>query len=318
MVCPSRAVKSLGFVLRRLASGALTVLSVATLCFVVIHLLPGDPADAILGETALESDRLALRHALHLDLPLGLQYLSFLSDLVFHHMGRSFAHPDRTAWDEVLRVWPSTVILTLSAAAIAWTLALPAALVSAVRPHTRTDAAVGILSLLGMALPSLWIGPLLISLFCVALPILPFPGPDATGLGALVLPAITLGGGMAGILTRMGRSALREVLREPYITAARARGLSTFNVLVRHALRSAMVPLLTVGGAQLAGLLGGAFVTEKIFDRPGLGLLFLEALTRRDIPVVLGCVVTVSLTVVLVQLAVDLAYALVDPRIRVA
>ncbi len=308
----------LGFLARRLAAGGLTVLAVATLCFVVIHLLPGDPADAILGDTATEADRAVLRHALHLDLPLGRQYLAFLADLLFHGMGRSFAHPDRSAWQEVVRVWPATLTLALAAATVAWTLALPAALLAATHPGTRTDAAVGTASLLGMALPSLWIGPLLIYAFCVAVPVLPFPGPDASGLGALVLPSLTLGAGMAGILTRMGRGALRDVLREPYITAARARGLSEPAVLVRHALRSAMVPLLTVGGAQLAGLLGGTFVTEKIFDRAGLGLLFLEALARRDIPVVLGCVVTVSATVVLVQLAVDLAYGAVDPRIRVA
>lgn len=308
--------KLLGFLARRLGAGALTVLSVASLCFVVIHLLPGDPVDALLDETATAADRSALRAALHLDLPLYRQYVHFLGDLLLRGMGRSFSHPDRTAFSEVLRVWPGTAQLALAAALVAWVLAIPMALLAATRPNTRTDAAVGVASLVGMALPSLWIGPMLVRVFCVELPWLPFPGPDAQGAASLVLPAVTLGAGMAGILTRMGRGALREVLREQYVLAARAKGLSEGAVLVKHALRSAMVPLLTVGGAQLSALLGGAVVTERLFDRDGVGLLFLEALLRRDIPVVLACVVAVAATVVLVQLAVDLAYALVDPRIR--
>ena len=307
----------LGFLARRIGAGALTVLSVASLCFVVIHLLPGDPVDALLDESAPAADREALRRALHLDLPLHRQYTFFLGDLVLRGLGRSFTHPDRTAFAEVLRVWPDTARLALCAALVAWTLAIPMALLAATRPGTRTDAAVGVISLVGMALPSLWIGPMLVRVFCVELPWLPFPGPDARGAMSLILPAVTLGAGMAGILTRMGRGALRDVLREPYVQTARAKGLSERVVLVKHALRSAMVPLLTVGGAQLSALLGGAVVTERLFDRDGVGLLFLDALLRRDIPVVLACVVAVAATVVLVQLLVDLAYAAVDPRIRV-
>jgi peptide/nickel transport system permease protein len=231
-------------------------------------------------------------------------------------MGQSFRHSGTTAFTAIREVWPSTLALALSAALIAWLLAIPLALAAATRPRTATDTTVGVISLLGVAIPSLWIGPMLILLFCVALPLVPFPGPDASGPAALVLPALTLGIGMTGILTRMGRGSLREVLREPYVLAARARGLSETNVLVRHALRSAMVPLLTTGGAQLAGLLGGAIVTEKIFDRPGLGTLLLESLTQRDLPVVLACVVVMAATAVFIQLLVDLAYVAVDPRIR--
>jgi len=185
------------------------------------------------------------------------------------------------------------------------------------RPATRTDTTIGIASLLGVAIPSLWLGPVLILLFCVAVPVLPFPGPDAHGLAALVLPALTLGTGMAGILTRMGRASLREVLREPYILAAHARGLSVHKVMLCHALRTALVPLLTTGGTQLSSLLGGAIVTEKIFDRPGVGTLLLSSVLTRDVPVVLACVVAMATTAVLIQLAVDLAYAVVDPRIRI-
>jgi peptide/nickel transport system permease protein len=212
----------------------------------------------------------------------------------------------------IREVWPWTVALALSATLLAWLLAIPLAMLAV----TGADASVGVVSLLGVAIPNLWIGPMLILLFCVAIPVLPFPGPDAKGLGALVLPTITLGVGLAGLLTRMGRGALRDVLREPYILAARARGLSELNVLFRHALRSSLVPLLTTGGAQLAGLLGGTIVTEKIFDRPGLGTLLLKSLTERDMPVILGCVVVMAATAVFIQLLVDLAYFAVDPRIR--
>jgi peptide/nickel transport system permease protein len=310
-------VRLLAFLVRRVGSGALTVFAVASLCFFALHALPGDPVDVLLDETATGAERAALRSALRLDRSLPAQYAGFVVDLVARGMGRSFVHPERTALAEVWRVWPSTATLAVAAMLVAWCVAIPAAVLAATRPGTRTDAAVGVGSLVGMALPSVWVGPMLVLVFCVGLGVLPFPGPDATGVGSLVLPAVTLGAGMAGILTRMGRAALRDVLREPYVAAARAKGLSEPVVLVKHALRSALVPLLTVGGAQLSALLGGAVVTERVFEREGLGSLFLESLLRRDVPVALACVVAVAVTVVVVQLAVDLAYALIDPRIRV-
>jgi ABC-type dipeptide/oligopeptide/nickel transport system permease component len=310
-------VKLLGFLAKRLGAGAVTVLVVATLCFAMLHAIPGDPCDFALGETATAADHQRCRSDLHLDRSWWSQYGLFLGDMVFRGMGKSFTQRDHSAWHLIADVWPDTATLALSAALVAWVLAIPLALLAATRPNTRTDAAVGVFSLAGMALPSLWTGPILISLFCVTFPVLPFPGPDAGGVASLVLPSITLGAGMAGILTRMARASLREVLREPYVTAARARGLSELAVVTKHALRSALVPLMTVGGAQLTALLGGAVITEKIFDRRGLGSLFLESLQRRDLPVALGCVVVVACTVVLIQLVVDLAYAVVDPRIRV-
>lgn len=306
------------YLLGRLLGGVLTVLGVATLCFVLLNALPGDPTDNILGETATAEDRVALRRALRLDQPVLTRYTEFLRDLALpsRGLGRSFRRPERTVASSIAEVWPDTAALALCAAVLAWTLALPLAVLSAARPRGRTDALVGVLSLLGLAIPALWLGPLLILALCVALPVLPFPGPDARGLGALLLPALSLGVGMMGVLLRMGRASLREVLREPYVLAARARGLSESAVLLRHALRTALVPLLTVGGAQLSALLGGAIVTEKIFDRRGMGTLLLGALTTRDLPVVLGCVVVMAATAVLIQLVVDLTYAAVDPRIR--
>jgi ABC-type dipeptide/oligopeptide/nickel transport system permease component len=313
-------VRYLGYLARRLLGGALTVLAVVSLCFLVLEALPGDPTDTILGETATLEDRAQLRRALRLDQPFSTRYAQFVLDLVVpsRAMGHSLRQPNRTALSMIAEVWPNTVALAICAALVAWAIAVPLALIAASRPRTKTDAAVGVASLVGVAIPSLWLGPLLILAFCVALPILPFPGPDADGPLALVLPSLTLGVGMAGILTRMGRASLRETLAEPFVTAARARGLSERAVLIKHALRAAMVPLLTTGGAQLAGLLGGAIITEKVFDRPGLGMLLLSSLTARDIPVVLACVVVIAATAVLVQLLVDVAYVLVDPRIRLS
>lgn len=310
----------LGYLLRRTLGGALTVLAVVTVCFLVLEALPGDPTDTILGETATAEDRVQLRRALRLDQPFVTRFSQFVLDLVIpaRGMGHSLRQSNRTAASMIAEVWPDTVALAVSSALVAWAIAIPLALLAASRPKTKTDAAVGVASLVGVAIPSLWLGPLLILAFCVAIPALPFPGPDARGPLSLVLPSLTLGVGMAGILTRMGRASLRETLREPFVTAARARGLSEIAVLIKHALRAAMVPLLTTGGAQLASLLGGAIITEKIFDRPGLGTLLLQSLTARDIPVVLACVVVIAATAVLVQLMVDVAYVLVDPRIRLS
>ncbi|MFO0556400.1 MAG: ABC transporter permease [Polyangiales bacterium] len=310
----------LGYLLRRAIGGALTVLAVVSVCFLLLEALPGDPTDTILGETATEEDRAQLRRALRLDQPFFSRYLQFVLDLIVpaRAMGHSLRQPTRTAFSMISEVWPNTVVLAVSSALVAWAIAIPLAVLAASRPRTKTDAAVGVASLVGVAIPSLWLGPLLILAFCVAIPLLPFPGPDARGPLSLVLPSLTLGVGMAGILTRMGRGALRETLREPFVTAARARGLSETAVLIKHALRAAMVPLLTTGGAQLASLLGGAIITEKVFDRPGLGTLLLQSLTARDIPVVLACVVVIAATAVFVQLLVDVAYVMVDPRIRLS
>lgn len=172
--------------------------------------------------------------------------------------------------------------------------------------------------MLGLAIPNIWLGPLLVLLFGVQLRWLPLPGDDPTELRALILPAFTVGTALAAILTRQTRSALLDVLKEPYIAAARARGLSETQVLFKHGLRNALGPVLTVATAQLGAVLSGAVVTEKIFERPGLGSLFLNAFFERDIPVIQGCVLTVGVIYVLVNLLSDLGYAALDPRVRLS
>lgn len=306
------------YVARRVIEGALTVLAVATAVFSLLHVLPGDPVEQMLGDTASSEDRAALRHHLRLDRPVLEQYGAFLDDLADGTLGRSFRQPDDTVSSRIVEVLPDTVALALAAILVAWSLAIPLGVVAAAKRDTAWDRLASASSLLGLAVPAIWLGPLLILLFAVRLRVLPLPGDDAHGVPALVLPAITLGAALAALLTRMTRASMLEVLGENYVLAARARGLGPIAVTLKHGLRTALLPVVTVGGAQLGAILGGTLVTEKIFERPGLGTLFLDAFLARDIPVVQGCVLVVATLHVLVNLAVDLGYAFIDPRVRLA
>ena len=289
-----------------------------TLTFCLIRLVPGAPVDAILGDQASPEDRAAVRTALHLDEPIWQQYGRFVGHVFDGTLGHSFRTPGRTVADAVAEVLPHTLALALSALAVAWLIALPLGTLAASRRGSIWDRAATLTALTGLALPTIWLGPLLILAFAVELRWLPLPGDDPTSPAALVLPAITIGTALAALLTRQTRAAVLDVLSQPYVAAARARGLSGPAVMVKHALRNALLPVMTVGAAQLGALLSGAVIAEKIFERPGLGSLFLEGFFARDIPVVQGCVLTVGIVYVSVNLAVDLAYGLVDPRLRLA
>lgn len=306
------------YVARRVGGAALTVFGVATLVFFTVHAVPGDPVDQILGESATPEDRVALRRHLRLDQPVAVQYWLFLGDLSDGTLGRSFRRRDATVASRIAEVLPDTVVLALAAVAVAWLIALPLGVLAASRRGTRWDALASTASLAGLAVPAIWIGPLLILVFAVWLRILPLPGDEASGASALVLPALTLGTALAALLTRMTRASVLEVLGENYVLAARARGLGPATVLFKHALRTALLPIVTIGGAQLGAVLGGTVIAEKIFERPGLGSLFLEAFLARDIPVVQGCVLVVATLSVAVTLAVDLLYVVIDPRVRLA
>jgi peptide/nickel transport system permease protein len=213
------------------------------------------------------------------------------------------------------RVLPFTVALAAAALLVALALALPLGALAAVRRGTRWDAAASSFALFGLAVPNIWLGPLLVLCFGVWLRVLPMPGDEPTG-ASLILPALTVGMALAAILTRQTRASLAEVLSEPYIRAARARGISETTLVFRHALRNALLPVITVAGAQLGALLSGAVVAEKIFERPGLGSLFLEAFFDRDIPVVQGAALVIALFYVMTNLVIDLLYGFVDPRLR--
>jgi len=299
--------------LTRLVSALVVVLGVCTLVFLLIHLVPGDPVEAMLGENAQVADREALRQALGLDRPLGEQYLAYLQRLARLDLGLSFQ--DRRPVAAILgERLPATLELTLAALGLALLLALPLGVLAARHRGSPLDSGAMGLSLVGISIPNFWLGPLLILVFSLWLGWTPVSGRE--GPASLILPALTLGTGMAAILARMVRGSILEVLGEDYVRTARAKGLSERRVLWGHALRNAWLPILTLIGLQLGGLLGGAVITETVFAWPGVGSLLVEAIQSRDYPVVQACVLLVSLSYVFVNTLTDLVYSWVDPRIH--
>ena len=299
--------------LSRLFSAVLVILGVALLVFLLIHLVPGDPVDVMLGESARPADRAALRAALGLDQSLGRQLIGYFGGLARLDLGSSI-HSMQPVTQMLAARIPATLQLALAALACALLIAIPLGLVAAVRRGQVWDWGAMSFSLLGVSMPNFWLGPVLILIFSLWLGWTPVSGRQAAG--SIILPAITLGTAFAAILARMIRSSLLEVLGEDYVRTARAKGLNEARVVWGHAMRNAWLPVVTLIGLQLGALLGGAIVTEIVFDWPGVGSLLIEAIQQRDYPVVQGCVLLVSLVYVLVNTATDLAYGLLDPRIR--
>jgi len=308
----------LRYLASRLARALLTVIGLVTIVFLLVRLIPGDPVEAILGDQAGPEEKAELRRALDLDRPVTEQYLSFLGDMVDGTLGTSFRQPDRSVWSLMGDVLPYTIALAIAALVVAWLVAVPLGTIAAARAGRGWDKVASAAAVLGLAIPNIWLGPLLILAFGVKLRWLPLPGDDLAGPEALILPAITIGTALAAVLTRQTRAAMIDVLSQQYISAARARGVPSIPLLLRHALRNALLPVMTIGAAQLGALLSGTVVTEKIFERQGLGTLFLDAFFARDIPVVQGCVLIIAVIYVGVNLVVDLAYGVVDPRVRLS
>jgi peptide/nickel transport system permease protein len=308
----------LRYVAGRLVRGLLTIVGLVTLVFLLVRMIPGDPVEAILGDMAGPEEKAELRRALQLDQPIGEQYISFLGGMADGTMGASFRQPDRSVWSMVSAVLPHTVILAIAALLVAWAVAIPLGTLAAAKAGRGWDKIASATAVAGLAIPNIWLGPLLILAFGVKLRWLPLPGDDLAGPEALILPAITIGTALAAVLTRQTRAAMIEVLSQQYITAARARGVPSRVLLLRHALRNALLPVITIGAAQLGALLSGTVVTEKIFERTGLGTLFLDAFFARDIPVVQGCVLVIAVIYVGVNLLVDLFYGVIDPRVRLS
>ena len=297
----------------RLLSAALVVVGVATLVFFFLHLTPGDPVEALLGEHARPADRQALRAALGLDRPLGEQLVGYYADLARLDLGRSL-YSQRPVAALLAERLPATVELAAAALLVAVVVALPLGAVAAVRRESGWDRGAMGFSLLGASIPNFWLGPLLILAFSLGLGWFPVSGRE--GPASLVLPAITLGTALAAILARMVRGALIETLHDGYVRTARAKGLAEWQVVLHHALRNAALPVITLLGLQLGALLGGAVVTETVFAWPGLGQLLVEAIQRRDYPVVQGTVLLISVLYVAVNALTDVAYAWADPRVR--
>lgn len=301
------------FLIRRLLWSGPVLLGVLTLVFFLIHLIPGDPIDVMLGERAAEADRAALREALHLDDPILTQYGRFLAGVARGDLGRSLTS-QRPVAGLILARYPATLQLAAAALLLSLSIALPLGILSAVRPRTAVDAGGLLFSLFGVSMPTFWLGPLLIILFSLKLDWLPVSGRH--GIASLVLPALTLGLGMSAILVRMTRSSLLEIFPKEFVLTARAKGLPERRVILRHALRNALIPLLTVVGLQIGALLTGSIITETIFSWPGLGRLTIQAIQSRDYPLVQGCILAIALTYLLVNLLIDLLYAAVDPRVQ--
>lgn len=286
---------------------------VVSVVFLLIHLVPGDPIQAMLGEGAASADVQAARHAYGLDQPIGKQYLQYWNGVLHGRLGQSIRlnqDVGRVIWER----YPYTLRLTIAALIVALVLSIPAGVRSAQRRDRWDDRLLSVVSLFGLSFPNFALGPILILFFAIKLGLLPVSG--AGTWEHLVLPALTLGGALAAILTRMVRTAMLEELSQDYIRTARAKGLSESKVVYKHALRNAMIPVLTVVGLQFGSLLAGAIVTETIFSWPGIGRLTISAISNRDYFLVQGCILAIGLTYIAVNLFTDVLYAAVNPRIR--
>ncbi len=301
------------FLLTRMFSAFIGLLGVLTLVFLLIHIIPGDPVDVVLGESALPADREALRHTLGLDLPLYQQWWNYVQALARLDFGHSL-FSGRPIVDILLERIPATLYLSLAALVVAITLAFPLGLLAAVRQHTVLDYGAMGFALGGISIPNFWLGPMLVLVGSLWLGWFPVSGQE--GWNSVILPALTLGTAMAAILARMIRSSVLEILGEDFLRTAQAKGLSPSRALLRHALPNALLPVLTLLGLQLGGLLSGAIITETVFAWPGVGLLIIEAIQQRDYPIVQAAVLCISVTYILVNVLTDICYAWLDPRIQ--
>ncbi|HXP47293.1 MAG TPA: ABC transporter permease [Terriglobales bacterium] len=286
---------------------------VVSIVFLLIHLVPGDPIQQMLGEGATSADLQAARHAYGLDVPIGQQYVNYWRGVLHGSLGQSLRY-NRSVAAVIAERYPFTLQLTLAGLAVALALSIPAGVRSARRRNRWDDRVISFVSLLGLSFPNFALGPVLILFFAIKLGALPVSGSGT--VANLVLPAITLGGALAAILTRMVRTSMLEELGQDYIRTARAKGLPERTVVYRHALRNAMIPVLTVVGLQFGALLAGAIVTETIFSWPGIGRLTIQAISNRDYYLVEGCILAIGLTYVAVNFLTDLLYSVANPRIR--
>jgi peptide/nickel transport system permease protein len=291
------------------------VLGVVLLTFLLVHAVPGDPVEVMLGESASSADRIQLRADLGLDQPIYVQFGVYLNKLAHGDLGVSI-HSKKPIVDLLAERLPATAKLALLALSFAILIGLPLGIVAALKVSQWPDKLANLLSLSISAMPHFWMGPMLMMIFALWLDLLPVSGMESGT--AVILPALTLGFGLAAILTRMTRASMLEVLHEDFIRTARAKGLTERAVILRHALRAALLPIVTVLGLQLGSLLAGTVITETVFSWDGIGRLLVESIERRDYPVTQACVLVVALIYVMVNLATDIIYTKIDPRVRFA
>ncbi|MDO9149760.1 MAG: ABC transporter permease [Methylotenera sp.] len=300
-------------IIKRLVNFFTVIFGVLLLTFLLIHLVPGDPVDVMLGESANMADREALRADLGLNQPLVKQFGNYLVKLMHGDLGQSI-HTQTPIIDLIQTRYPATLKLALLSLFIGILVGVPLGIFAALKAGQWQDFIVTIISVRLSAMPAFWLGPVLMLIFAVWLGWLPVSGMDSGT--SIILPAVTLGFGLSAILTRMTRTSLLEVLNDDYIRTARAKGLSEQTVILRHALRAALLPIITIVGLQMGSLLAGTVITETIFSWDGVGRLLVESIEKRDYPVTQACVLIVALSYVLVNLATDVLYRLADPRVR--
>ena len=302
-----------GYLARCVIAGVITLLVISSIIFLMIRLLPGDPARVIAGEMATEQDVALLRSRLNLDKSLTVQYGIFLSDLVHGNLGTS-ARTQLPVMEEVLARLPRTIRLAVVSMLIATLLGVPAGLAAAFRRYSIFDLLVSFGTLCGVSMPVYWLGLMLIVLFAVKLGWLPAAGADS--LTSVILPGVTLAMYSIGLITRMTRASTLDVLCQDYIRTARAKGLPASALVYRHVLRNVLIPVITTVGLQFGALLGGAVLTESVFGWPGMGLLLVDSIFSRDYPMIQGIVLVFSVLVISMNLLVDVLYGYIDPRIR--
>jgi len=301
------------YILRRLAHSVLTLFGITLFTFVLLRMVPGDPARLILPENAPLAEVMRMRKMMGLDEPLYVQYYIYMHDLARADFGRSFQY-DVPAIELVLERLPQTIRLSLSAMALTLAVAVPAGIIAAVRRQTLYDFGAMLGAIFGQSVPNFWLGLMLILVFSVSMNWFPVSG--AATWKHYVLPSITLAAYLMALVARLTRSSMLEVLRQDYVRTAHAKGLARRAVLLRHALKNAAIPIVTVVGMQIGTLLGGAVVTETIFNWPGIGKLVIEAIWRRDYPIVQAVLLFSAFFLVAINLIVDLLYTYLDPRIR--
>lgn len=301
------------YVIKRLILLVPVLLGVSLLVFAIMHLTPGDPAQLILGENAPKAAVEALREKMGLNDPFFIQYLRFIKNALMGDFGRSYT-TGREVFKEIFSRFPNTLVLAVLGVIISICIGIPIGIISATRQYSYLDSISMILALLGVSMPVFWLGLMLILTFSVKLGLLPSGGFDS--LSSVILPAITLGVGSAAIITRMTRSSMLEVIRQDYIRTARAKGVAEKVVINKHALKNALIPIITVVGLQFGHLLGGAVLTESVYSWPGVGRLMVDAIRQKDTPTVLAAVIFLAAAFSIVNLFVDLLYAFADPRIK--
>ena len=302
------------YIIRRILQMIPITLGIITLIFALIHLIPGDPAVQIAGEGARPEDVAQVRKALGLDQPLWKQYVTYLGNLAKGDLGVSFRTGTSVA-EEIAARYPATIQLAFGSMLVALFVAFPLGIISAIYRNSWIDNVARFFALVGVSMPSFWFGPLLIIAFAIKQPWFPVSGREE-GLKSIVLPSLTMGLALAAILTRMIRVSLAEELNQLYVTTAIAKGVTRTKAIFRHALKNALIPVITILALQFGSLLTGAIITEQIFSWPGLGRLLIQSINTRDYPQVQASILVIALTYIMVNFISDLLYGVVDPRIK--